>query len=59
MEKKINFIHGLMKKYHESDFNIHFAEAVKCPQGENFDSNINLAWHKRQNIEDGLSQSKL
>lgn len=58
METKINFIHGLMKKYHESNFNIHFAAAVKCPQGEKIHSNINLAWHKRQNIKYGLSQSK-
>lgn len=59
METEINFIHWLMKKYHESNFNIHFAEAVKCPQGENIHSNMNVAWHERQKIEDGLSQSKL
>lgn len=58
METKMNFIHGLMKKYHESNFNIHFAEAVKCPQGENIHSTMDLTWHKRQNIEGGLSQLK-
>lgn len=57
--KKINFIQELMKKYHELNFNIHFAEAVKCPQGENIHSNVNLAWHKRQKSKDGLSHSKL
>lgn len=47
METKINFIHGLMKKYYKLNVNIHFAEAVKCPQIENIHTNMDLALNKR------------
>lgn len=47
METKINLIHGLMKKYYKLNFNIHSAEAVKRPQGENICTNMDLALDQR------------
>lgn len=48
MQRKINLIHGPMKKYYKLNFDTRFEEAVRCPQGESTHTSMDLALNKRQ-----------